>query len=286
MIADGITFAYLFGVVSFNVSNSGIRGKSMIERYLTAAGGWVLCVLVSGIAVAEPTAIDVRVISKGAKFVGTSMGGAEVVLRDAETGEVLSRGKTAGTTGDTAKIMKGAATHHAPVSTEDAAVYHAVVDIDEPRRIEITARGPLGQAQAANTVSATQWVVPGKPITGGDAFLLELHGFVVDVLIPPAHIQLSGTPQSVSLQANVCMMCGCPVTPGGLWDADRFEVAAIVYRDGEKMRQVPLEFAGRTSQFQTALQIEQTGAYEIAVFAYDPANGNTGVDKTTFVVTE
>ena len=176
--------------------------------------------------------------------------------------------------------------HHDPVSTEDAAVFHAVVDIAEPRRIEVTARGPLGQPQATNTASVTQWVVPGKPVTGGDGLLLELPGFVVDVLAPPAHLKLSGAPQSVSLRANVCMMCGCPVTPGGLWDADRFEVAAIVYRNGKKLGPTFTQIRWPGKPVPRGPGNQRGGSYEVVVFAYDPANGNTGVDKTTFIVTE
>jgi hypothetical protein len=255
--------------------------KCLMTATISLAWG-VFCTPV----VAEPTAIDVRVISKGAKFVGTSMGGAEVVICDADTGKVLSRGKTSGSTGDTTRIMTERIPHHDPVSTEDAAVFHAVVDITEPRRIEVTARGPLGQPQATNTASVTQWVVPGKPVTGGDGLQLELPGFVVDVLAPPAHLKLSGAAQSVLLRANVCMMCGCPVMPDGLWDADRFEVAALIYHNGTRLGPRPLAYAGQASQFRAVLEISEAGAYEVVVFAYDPANGNTGVDKTTFVVTE
>jgi hypothetical protein len=244
------------------------------------------CGTVCGSVSAEQTAIDVRVISKGAKFVGTSMGGVEVVIRDAETGEILARGETAGSTGDTDKIMKDKVLHHDPVATPDAAVFHGVVDIAEPRRIEVTARGPLGQPQAINTATATQWLVPGKPVTGGDGFLLELPGFVVDVLAPPAHVRLSGDARSVPVRANVCMMCGCPITPGGLWDAERFEIAAIVYRDGQQLRQVPLAFGDQASQFHTSLEIDRAGVYEVVVFAHDPHSGNTGVDKTTFIASE
>jgi len=257
-----------------------------MNRCLIMAAISLILTVVCNVAIAEPTAVDVRVISKGAKFVGTSMGGAEVVIRDADTGEILAQGKTSGSTGDTAKIMTEQAPHHAPVSTEDAAVFHAKVDIAEPRRIQVTARGPLAQPQAANTISATQWIVPGKPGIGSDAILLELSGFVVDVLSPPAHVKLSEATESVSLRANVCMMCGCPVTPDGLWDANRFDVAGIVYRDGTKLGRVPLEYAGQASQFHAALQIDRPGTYEVIVFAYDPANGNTGVDKTTFIATE
>lgn len=249
-------------------------------------GSLSVLAILCGTLSAEPTAMDVRVISKGAKFVGTSMGGVEVIIRDAATGEVLSSGKTAGTTGDTAKIMTEEAKHHDPVSTEDAAVFHATIDIDEPRRLEVTARGPLAQPQATATVSSELWLVPGKPVTGGDGLVLELPGFVVDVLAPPAHIKLSPDTESVTLRANVCMMCGCPVTPDGLWDANAFDVAGIVYRDGKKLGRVSLHYAGESSQFQGVVKIQQAGAYEVVVFAYDPANGNTGVDKTTFIVTE
>ena len=41
-------------------------------------------------AAAEPTDLVIRVISEGGKFVGTSMGGAEIILRDVRSGEVLA----------------------------------------------------------------------------------------------------------------------------------------------------------------------------------------------------
>ena len=257
-----------------------------MTRYLTVTAFCLAWLAITGAAVAEPTAIDVRVISKGSKFVGTSMGGAEVVIRDAETGEILAQGRTEGTTGDTEKIMIEERPRHAPVSTEDAAVFQALVGILEPRRIEVTARGPLAQRQSANTASVTQWLVPGRPVTGGDGLVLELPGFVVDVLAPPAHITISEPAPSVTVRANVRMMCGCPVTPDGLWDANEFEVAGIVYRDGKRLGEVPLEYAGAESLFQAAFPVDEAGIYEVAVFAYDPANGNTGVDRTTFIVTE
>ncbi len=41
---------------------------------------------------AEPTHITVHVLAKGAKFIGTSMGGVEITIRDADTGELLAKG--------------------------------------------------------------------------------------------------------------------------------------------------------------------------------------------------
>jgi hypothetical protein len=236
------------------------------------------------LAAAEPTRIDVRVISKGAKFVGTSMGGVLVVIRDAETGEQLARGVTRGGTGDTARIMSASLRHHDPVATPDAAVFGTTLDLAEPRPLEVSAFGPLAQRQAANRVSQTMWVVPGRHVTGGDGWLLELPGFSVDVLEPPAHEKLGGETTAVTVRANVTMMCGCPVEPGGLWDASRFDVRAHVIRDGRSVAEVPLRFAGETSQFESEVEIREAGSYEVVVFAHDPANGNTGLDRTTFEV--
>jgi hypothetical protein len=133
-------------------------------------------------------------------------------------------------------------------------------------------------------VSAVQWVVPGKHITGGDGWLLEMPGFVVDVLAPPTHLKLKGTPQAVELKANVTMMCGCPIKPDGLWDANRYEVKALIKRNGEPAGEISLNYTGSTSQFAGKLKVEQPGTYEAIVYAYDPNNGNTGLDKVTFIV--
>jgi len=201
-------------------------------------------VLTTGAAFAEPTEITVRVLSKGAKFVGTSMGGARIVIRDADTGEVLATGVTEGSTGDTEKLV-GARERGKPVSTDDSAKFTAVLELDRPRLIEVTAIGPLAQRQSAVSASSTQWVVPGKNITGGD---------------------------------------GCPIEPDGLWDANKYEVAAILSRNGKVERTIPLAYAGKTSQFDTEIELDEKGVYEATVYAYDPANGNTGLDRVTFVI--
>jgi hypothetical protein len=157
-------------------------------------------------AMAEPTRITVRVVSKDAKFVGTSMGGVLIQIRDAQSGALLAEGVTTGDTGDTKRLMLTDRKRSVPLSTADAAKFEVILDVEEPRWVEVTAYGPLAQRQSANRVSATQWVVPGKHITGGDAWLLELPGLVVDVLAPPAHLKLGGLPQRVDLRANVMMM--------------------------------------------------------------------------------
>lgn len=251
---------------------------------------WLMTIVVSALlgapaSLAQPTTITVHVLSKGAKFIGTSMGGVLITVKDARTGELLAKGVTAGGTGDTGRIMKTPHTRGGVRSTPDAAKFETTLDLEDPRLLEVTAYGPTAQPQASNRVSATQWVVPGRDVTGGDAWLLEMPGFVVDIRTPPAHVKLGGLPQEVFVEANVTMMCGCPIVPGGLWDADRFEVGALLARDGERVSEFPLSYAGATSQFGGTLRVDEPGVYRMTVFAYDPANGNTGLDETTFIVT-
>jgi hypothetical protein len=238
------------------------------------------------LASAGPTEITVRVLGKDSKFVGSSMGGARVILRDSHTGEILAQGITEGSTGDTKRIMGPQENSRAIRSSDGAAKFVAIIDIDEPRLIEAEAYGPLAQPQAAHKVTSTQWVVPGKHISGGDGWVLELPGYVVDVLDPPAHVKLPPETRKVDLRANVALMCGCPITPDGLWDANALQVTALIKRNGEKLPPLDLAFAGQASQFAASVPVDGAGLYEVTVYAHNPQNGNTGLDRTTFVVAD
>jgi len=72
--------------------------------------------------------------------------------------------------------------------------------------------------------------------------------------------------------------------PGGLWDADAVDVRAYVTRDGERVADFEMKYAGEPSQFETTLTALGAGTYLVTVVAYDPRNGNTGIDHTTFMV--
>lgn len=235
---------------------------------------------------AEETHIDVRVRSQGAKFIGTSMGGVRVLIRDEATGELLASGITSGSTGDTERIMKEQHDVHGTLSTPDAAVFRATVDIAEPTKILVQASGPLAQPQAIQTVSVTQWLIPGKSIVKANGLMLTLPGFVVDILSPPAHTKLPPATQTVNITANVTLMCGCPITPDGLWDANQYEIRLQLKRDGKIIAEHPLEYAGEPSQFHRKVEQLAAGTYEATVYAFDPHNGNTGIDKTTFIIAE
>ncbi len=60
----------------------------------------------------------------------------------------------------------------------------------------------------------------------------------------------------------------------------------MLKRNGEPLGALPMKYAGTTSQFEATWSIDQPGVYEATVYAYDPANGNTGLDRTTFIVSE
>ena len=255
-----------------------------MKKLLIPVAGLALAVSMVTVVQAAPTEIVVRVISKDAKFIGTSIGGTLIIIRDVDSGELLAKGVTKGDTGDTKRIMVMDKKRNDNLSTDGAAKFMATLDITEPRLIEVSAYGPLAQRQSANKVSATQWIVPGKHVNAGDGFLLQMPGFIVDVMDPPAHIKLTGAMQTIKLRANVTMMCGCTLEPGGPWDPSKYEVKALLKRNGEAVGELPLEYAGAISQFAATWDVKQVGTYQATVYAYDPVNGNTGVDSVTFIV--
>jgi hypothetical protein len=69
-----------------------------------------------------------------------------------------------------------------------------------------------------------------------------------------------------------------------MWDAARYEVRAIVKRDGQPAGEVRLAPGTAASTFEGTIEAREPGTYEAAVAAFDPATGNAGVDVVTFVV--
>ena len=138
----------------------------------------------------KQTQITVRVIAKDGKFLGDDIGGSLVTIRNVQTGELLAKGYTRGGSGNTTEIMQTARLWSQPIPTDEASDFTARLDLDEPCLIEVTAYGPLGGLQSAHKVSATQWVIPGKEITGGDGLLLVMPGLLVQVVEPITQVQI------------------------------------------------------------------------------------------------
>lgn len=254
--------------------------KRAVFTLIVAAG-----VCIAGPAHAERTVLTVRTIAKGAKFVGSSMGGVRIVVRDVDSGQVLASGVTKGSTGDTARLMTRVAAPWTPRSSPGAASYTAILNLDEPRLVEVSAVGPLAQRQALVRVSTTVWLAPGKHVTGGDGLVLELPGLVVDVTAPGNHGTVARKAGGgFEVRANVTMMCGCPLEPAGLWDASAMQVEARVRYNGGRARTVKLSYAGAPNQFAGRIPATRAGNYVVTVVAHDPRNGNTGVDRVSVLV--
>lgn len=253
----------------------------IIAAFLIASG-----LAFAGLAEAVQTKVVVRAKAKDAKFIGNSMGGTLVIIKNSDTGEILSKGFTTGGTGDTEKIMKIPLERGKAITDEGTAKFEATVNIDEPVLATIEATGPAGQRQSQVKTSTQVWLIPGKNITG-EGIILEFPGMAVDIMEPQAHEVFAlegGKPLSVPIKANIVMMCGCPLTPGGMWNSDKYEIKAIVKHDGKPIDPVGFKYAGKPNIFEGVLNVTQKGTYEVILYAFDPVTGNTGVDKTSFLV--
>ncbi len=222
-------------------------------------------------ALAEPTPVTVHVISQDAKFVGDSTGGAQVILRDAESGRILAEGVTKGGTGNTDRIMQSVG--RSPLrATDDAAAFHAALDIVRPTLVELEVKGALGRPGSAVRVTAQRWMMPGVPVTAGDGWSIELPGLAVT---PTARIE----PGSLQIEAKIEPMCGCPLTPGGLWDAADYQVEASLWQADGQDRQVKLAFASAPGGFAGSLLRPPAGRYTLVLFARNTVTGSSGLGR-------
>ncbi len=252
------------------------------------SGRAALCAFVvlfgmAGPAQAERTDVEVRVLARGAKFLGGYSAPVRVVLTDADTGETLAQGLTSGTTGDTRTIMDTGASAGGKRSNTGSAVFRTALDIERARRVTVSVTGPLSQPQAITTATSTQWVLPGRHLTAGDGWLLELPGLIVDLSSPTAYQSIkAGT--TVTLRAGVTMLCGCAISGQGPWRADQTEVEAHLTIDGGVSRRYLLRFDAETTLFGADIPADKPGLYELEVRAWMGASNNAGVASTAFFV--
>lgn len=243
----------------------------------------ILCfLLTSGTTVnAQETNIMIRAKAKDAKFIGSSIGGAHIIVKNASNGTILAEGMTSGSTGNTDKIMKEPHKRRALLSDNNTAGFLAKLDINKPTFLTVEAYAPKNDKQAGVLSSTQFWAIPGKDITG-DGIILEIPGFIVDIISPQRHEAISGE-QKIEIMANIVMMCGCPINKGGLWDSDDYEIKAIVSKEDEKTQEINLVATNKSSTFSAEVTLK-SGLYEVVVYAYDPVTGNTGLDRTNIIV--
>jgi hypothetical protein len=164
----------------------------------------VLTVIVSfGISEAVTTKLVIRAKSKDAKFIGTSMGGAKIVIKDSETGKVLAEGLTSGGTGNTQKIMIDPQTRFGRITDDRTAFYETSIDIDEPRLVTIEAVAPYGLKPNLITSTTQIWLIPGKDITG-EGVIIEVPGFSVSAAAD--QVKLAGNKASIPIKARIVMI--------------------------------------------------------------------------------
>lgn len=248
--------------------------------------GLVAMALLADVAWAEATNITVRVVARNAQYVGDLIDGAFVTITDATSGEMLAQGITSGNAGNPKRTMRTARQRGEPMAAKNDAKFVATLDMDEPRYIQVSAYGPLDKRFSANRASATQWIVPGKHVTGGDGWVLELPGLLVAPRLAASSVPLSTASTGIAVEAEVMLMCGCPIKPEFYWDPKDYEVVAIVHRGDDDVGRFPLEYAGDASEFATQFALHLPGVYDISVYAYDSESGNTGVGQIELTVTE
>ena len=229
--------------------------------------------LAAGAAQAQPTTIVVRARALDAKFIGTHVGGAQVMLTDARTGRTLASGTIEGATGDTPRLMVQPAARNAPLADADTAKFTAQLDLSEPTLVRAQVRAPAGME-----ASATLWILPGRNIEG-DGWVLTFPGLIVE---PSAVV---GADRKAVVHAKVALMCGCPIEPKGLWDSANYTVTAELTRKGSDPIRFPLTYAGTKSEFAAPTPAAlPPGTWRLRVIAADATTPNAGVADTDVVV--
>ncbi len=252
-----------------------------------------------------PTHLVIRVKAKDASIFGphhaSKYGAVFVSVRDAVSGKLYAKGLLGPGPEDSASAKQGVV----PGGKQDTAAkkttgrFEAVIDIAEPTLVTAEVVAPTKKRNAAastgadftypageSVIASTQlWLIPGKDIDG-DGQLIEIPGFILDILAPSGgrHLlldTLAGGRLNVSV--SLTMMCGCKITSGGRWNADNIEVAGYLKKNGSKVQATELRLSD-TSRYRGIFTIRERGKYELTVTAYDRVTKNTGVDKIVFTV--
>ena len=261
------------------------------------------------------TFIAIRVQALGGKFLGDDIGGALITVRDAQTGELLATGSTAGNSGTLSPTYAPNASLSTIVTptpgqpptiqwllavdtnsrSTTTSVFHANLVLDRPTLLEIEARGPFGGLQSAHRVIATEWIVPGQNLTAAPGLVLLIPGLLVQVMSPATHTQYMSAPctdRQMPIEASVAMMCGCPISdaPNNPWFPSDFDVSAqIRVVGGPLVQQLPLTFkpGSPASRFagMYVVPLNTTTSpifYEMTITARQLTTGNVGTGTVTF----
>ncbi|MBW3567865.1 MAG: hypothetical protein KY410_07915 [Proteobacteria bacterium] len=219
---------------------------------------------------ATETQIEIGVLANGAKFIGDSKGGAYVIVADETTGDILAEGRTRGSTGDTERIMRGKGGRHGDISTPDDAVFRGSIALDAPRKVLITATGPLDHPESAAEAEKSLWLIPGEHLLSANRILLELSGY----LIEPVDIGIDPDGRGI-VRVSLEMLCGCPIQPGGTWDADTINKTATLLGEQGNSAPVPLRYSGEGTVYEARFDSPLPGARFVRIDLAGTRNANT-----------
>lgn len=222
---------------------------------------------------ATPTRVVVHVVTHDAKLIGTAVGGVRVSIREAATGRELMSGLQLGPTGDTPRIMQQPRVRGDSLFAGRAgARFEATLPLSVPTYVDVSAEGPLDYPDQMVSASKRMLLVPGQDITG-DGVVLELHGYLLDVLAPDT--ASAGLESGSEVRVRVRMLCSCPTEPGGMWEVER--VTARLWKGGAVAGEVVLGYAGETSLYTARLPRVASGEYVLEVVAGSAKSATFGV---------
>ncbi|MFW6387215.1 MAG: hypothetical protein ACOC0G_00905 [Thermodesulfobacteriota bacterium] len=242
-----------------------------------------LCVIgLSGNIRAQDTTLTVRAKANDAKFIGTAMGGVQVRVTHALTRELLAQGLIQGGTGSTETLMEKPVARGERLSNASAAAFKTVLDIEEPTPVDISLHGPLAGGGTGVDASKRIWILPGKDIVG-DGIVFDLYGFVVTPLAPHANTKFASG-EEIELKAYVTMLCGCPISSGGMWDADNYTVEAQIWDDESLVDRVAMRIGDGDGVFSATYKARAAGSYRVIFTAADSATNNYAAAYTGIAV--
>jgi len=241
------------------------------------------------------TQVLIRVQAKDGMFLGPdSFAGAFITIKEQSSGKELASGFTDDGDSGSRKDAYLPNSSRQPIiaptqppilywlTADEATVkFAASLALSAPALLEFIVKVPLPAAQGDQFFSVTQWVVPGKDLTVGPGFVIEIPGLWVQ----PEVVAIGN---QVKVRAKVAMMCGCEINNNAPWLPEDFAVTAtIIPKSGSGAafpNPVPLQFEAN-SQFATAaLTIAEKGDYAVRVDGFQQSTANTGSAVVDFSV--
>jgi hypothetical protein len=231
------------------------------------------------------TNVVVRVVGNHALALGDTVGGAEVTIRDAETGAVLASGLQTGSAGDLRSIMQTPREHIEQVfSVKGAAAFTATLHLINPTLVEITGEGPLKFPQARRRTSKSVLLYPGQHVTG-DGIVLDLNGLLVQIEAPSKDRPL-GIGDTGTIHARVNMLCDCVVEPFGNWDSRKMQLYGEMRVGNRVVAKIDLYHQGPKGLFLGNYIIPRSlqgkEHMTLRIVASDAEGINVGYDEHTY----